>query len=1235
MSVVPAPSHAASPSLAGGVADADDSVGAVSLLDASDPMASANQEVLEEAGSDYVPAHEEIVEYARWLGIRPDEDASMLWIAKEGLAASLPADWKPCRTGDGQVYYFNFATGESDWDHPCDGIYRSKVEEARAKRDAARADASGSSFVSPDASADVSAGARDGLGAASLRDSRDGAPLTHRSDGSSRRSSLAGGARSASPRPPAARGTPSPRPVGGPVPRVARSPLAALDQNTLGGACNDPKRAAVRASGEARETASSARAKPDVGGASSRSDASAPAPAPAPAPASAPASALDLDRSGASDRSDGSGRSSRRGRFAMLPSRGEPSRPKPSLALNLEGVGGGAANDADASADASEIMVESFSMDESLNESSDRSVASARSGRSSRGVAAATAARADPTPSDDEEDDTPDASAFIVGGGFDSPPESPGLGAATKERTLGSRNDPAAGEFASTRAFGDGGGTATAAAERSFPSLDLDDDPEPERDGVGDALGLGATRASERSVPSLVLDDEADESEPPTRATSATTSTTLATGRSTLRATSRSTADSDKAEALSMLLASDDDEEHPGEAEYSAEWDEDDAEGAGSNPAEVDLGGRVKMSAGGKFKPLRAPQTTTAEEEARTTSAAAAEERPRRARGSRMLRDAMNFSRDSDVSSSPSPSPRAEEEKTRRADETAAERDAAAMAAEAAAARADRAERAAAEAAETAASLRRQLEEARDALERERRRAEAEVAEERARRSRDAAVVAEAAEKAEKAEEKAENAEANAAAANAARAAANAAAADAAASESRASEIARAAAALTAAFETGTAAHEKALRAEVATFERAAKALVDRAERAATAADRAASAADRAADRAAERAARGPARPASPSIADERRRAVSASPAASPAASPSAPAALGASLQLAAERATGDSPGARSPGVRYPRAYSPGSSRTPSRRVPTPPETRSSPGASSGSPLVDDPMETLTDVSSSLDDSLSPRGFGFGAGAGSDGRRASSGSAGGRVGIRGRNLKPQPPRGPCPSDVSSDLGSSFGSGSSSVAAPDSGGGGDAVGGGAIRSRRHVKGDARAAARASRHDAQVHGEGSPVTATRVVSGAGAKASSYAFSYAFSYAPRPFGPGGASSRPDFDAVAGGTNSAPDGTIHGTLRGIPHGTHHGAGLGTSGFVSAGASAAAEAARRAVATGEALVAKLERQRAAREVASKTARGSGSAAAAFDAASRKLEEWLDRERRSLGSFRRVAAILG
>ena len=103
--------------------------------------------------------------------------------------------------------------------------------------------------------------------------------------------------------------------------------------------------------------------------------------APALAPARAPAldRDVDLDRSGASDRSDGSPAIVGRGRLrCSLPASSR--RRKPSLALNLEGVGGGAANDADASVDASEMMVESFAMDESLDESSDRSVTSARSG---------------------------------------------------------------------------------------------------------------------------------------------------------------------------------------------------------------------------------------------------------------------------------------------------------------------------------------------------------------------------------------------------------------------------------------------------------------------------------------------------------------------------------------------------------------------------------------------------------------------------------------------------------------------------------------------------------------------------------------------------------------------------------------------------------------------------------------------------------------------------------------
>lgn len=49
--------------------------------------------------------------------------------------APLPDNWKPCKTTDtDEIYYFNFATGESTWDHPCDEYYRNLYEEQRKKR---------------------------------------------------------------------------------------------------------------------------------------------------------------------------------------------------------------------------------------------------------------------------------------------------------------------------------------------------------------------------------------------------------------------------------------------------------------------------------------------------------------------------------------------------------------------------------------------------------------------------------------------------------------------------------------------------------------------------------------------------------------------------------------------------------------------------------------------------------------------------------------------------------------------------------------------------------------------------------------------------------------------------------------------------------------------------------------------------------------------------------------------
>jgi len=43
----------------------------------------------------------------------------------------LPPGWKPCQEENGELYYFNFDTGKSSWDHPCDEIYKSRVIEER------------------------------------------------------------------------------------------------------------------------------------------------------------------------------------------------------------------------------------------------------------------------------------------------------------------------------------------------------------------------------------------------------------------------------------------------------------------------------------------------------------------------------------------------------------------------------------------------------------------------------------------------------------------------------------------------------------------------------------------------------------------------------------------------------------------------------------------------------------------------------------------------------------------------------------------------------------------------------------------------------------------------------------------------------------------------------------------------------------------------------------------------
>lgn len=104
--------------------------------DSGDPDARGHENIVldEELDDDYEPTEQEIREYAEWLGMDLEADIDLLWIARDGLKAPLPQGWRPCQTADGEIFYFNFSTGESVWDHPCDTLCRQTFEEHKRRR---------------------------------------------------------------------------------------------------------------------------------------------------------------------------------------------------------------------------------------------------------------------------------------------------------------------------------------------------------------------------------------------------------------------------------------------------------------------------------------------------------------------------------------------------------------------------------------------------------------------------------------------------------------------------------------------------------------------------------------------------------------------------------------------------------------------------------------------------------------------------------------------------------------------------------------------------------------------------------------------------------------------------------------------------------------------------------------------------------------------------------------------
>ena len=87
-------------------------------------MAEGYEFLEEELDENYEPTHEEIEEYAKYLGMDLVNDRHLFYIAKEGLKAPLPGPWKPCKDPTENIWYYNFDTKEMQKDHPCDDYYR-------------------------------------------------------------------------------------------------------------------------------------------------------------------------------------------------------------------------------------------------------------------------------------------------------------------------------------------------------------------------------------------------------------------------------------------------------------------------------------------------------------------------------------------------------------------------------------------------------------------------------------------------------------------------------------------------------------------------------------------------------------------------------------------------------------------------------------------------------------------------------------------------------------------------------------------------------------------------------------------------------------------------------------------------------------------------------------------------------------------------------------------------------
>lgn len=64
----------------------------------------------------------------------PSVDEEYFYIAKEGLKAPLPDNWKPYKNSKGEIYYIDLNTNHIVYEHPCDEHFRKLFKETKNKR---------------------------------------------------------------------------------------------------------------------------------------------------------------------------------------------------------------------------------------------------------------------------------------------------------------------------------------------------------------------------------------------------------------------------------------------------------------------------------------------------------------------------------------------------------------------------------------------------------------------------------------------------------------------------------------------------------------------------------------------------------------------------------------------------------------------------------------------------------------------------------------------------------------------------------------------------------------------------------------------------------------------------------------------------------------------------------------------------------------------------------------------